>query len=134
MPGDAVADSFVAVTLLPGVRVLLAVTDARFRVVTRALLAQQARFAVVAEATTAAEVMHSARLFQPDVVLLELGLPGQDTPALVRALRALPASPRVVLLAWDDSDEYRDAAARAGASLCLSRRRLDALIPALAGA
>lgn len=114
--------------------VLLAVGDTRLRAVTRALLAQQRGVTVVAEAATATEVQHAARLFQPDLVLLDLDLPGLRMPRLVRALRSLPGAPRVVLLAWDDDDEYRAAALRAGASLCLSKRRLDALVPQILSA
>lgn len=108
-------------------RVLIAAGDARFRTLARALLAQQPGVTVVAEAGTAEEARQAARLLHPDLVLVDLELPGEPLRQLIRTLRALPVSPTVVVMAWDDGEEYREAALRAGASYCVSKRHLDTL-------
>jgi DNA-binding NarL/FixJ family response regulator len=115
-------------------RVLLAAGDARFRVLARALLAQQPGVTVVAEAATAVEAQQAARLLQPDLVLVDLELPGEPLPRLIRFLHALTRPPAVVVMAWDDGDEYRQAALRAGATCCVSRREFDTLFREMDGA
>ncbi len=52
---------------------------------------------------------------QSDVVLMDLVLPISAGTAAIRAVKALPHSPRVIVLTLHDQDEYRRAALAAGA-------------------
>lgn len=63
----------------------------------RLLLGREEGFAVVATATTADAAVVEAGRVQPDVVLLDLRLPGSSPPQVVRALRAACPSTRIVL-------------------------------------
>ena len=58
------------------------------------------------------DALARAAAFHPDLVLLDIGLPGLDGYAVARQLRARPAAARVLLAAitgWGDADDKRKA-------------------------
>ncbi|MBE3001070.1 response regulator transcription factor [Nocardiopsis sp. HNM0947] len=70
---------------------------------------------VVGEGNDGDEAVSLARELEPDVVLLDIRMPGADGLTAAGALAGLPNPPRVVLLTTFDLDEYVHAALRAGA-------------------
>lgn len=70
---------------------------------------------VVGEGNNGDEAVALARDLEPDVVLLDIRMPGSDGITAAGNLAALPNPPRVVLLTTFDLDEYVHAALRAGA-------------------
>ncbi|ASU84367.1 DNA-binding response regulator [Nocardiopsis gilva YIM 90087] len=70
---------------------------------------------VVGEGSDGAEAVRLARGLQPDVVLLDIRMPGVDGLTAATELAALPNPPKVVLLTTFDLDEYVHRALRAGA-------------------
>ena len=56
---------------------------------------------------------------EPDLVLLDVVMPGTDGIEVCRALRALPRPPRVVMLTGKSDLSVRKAAAEAGAEAYL---------------
>jgi len=97
-------------------RVLVADDQALVRAGLRTLLGTQESIEVVGEAATGdAAVAESARL-APDVVLMDIRMPGMDgIQATARVVRQ-PAAPRVLVLTTYDTDEYVYDALAAGAS------------------
>lgn len=77
---------------------------------------ERAGLEVAAEVQDGAGALAAARTHRPDVVLLEVGMPGLDGPAAVRELRALPTPPRVLALTALDEDAQVQAMIRAGAT------------------
>ncbi|QFU89758.1 response regulator transcription factor [Amycolatopsis sp. YIM 10] len=71
---------------------------------------------VVAEAGDGAEVAASVEKHRPEVVLMDIRMPGTDGLAATEALRAAPGAPEVIILTTFDADEYVLRALRAGAS------------------
>jgi DNA-binding NarL/FixJ family response regulator len=71
---------------------------------------------VVAEAGDGAEALTRVREVAPDVVLMDIRMPGVDGLAATEAIRALPDPPHVVVLTTFDSDEHVLRALRAGAA------------------
>lgn len=70
---------------------------------------------VVGEGNDGDEAVALARDLEPDVVLLDIRMPGSDGITATGNLAALANPPRVVLLTTFDLDEYVHAALRAGA-------------------
>lgn len=85
---------------------LLLVDDhALFREGLVRLFAYQPDFTVVGEAANAAEAVALARRVRPDLVLMDIDLPGEDGIAATRRLKAeLPDTTVVMLTVYDDTD------------------------------
>ena len=101
------------------IRVLLADDQALVRAGFRALLDAQEGIEVVAEAADGASAVTLARELGPDVVLLDIRMPGAvDGLEAATRIAGDPAlaQVRVVMLTTFDLDEYVFAALRAGAS------------------
>jgi DNA-binding NarL/FixJ family response regulator len=80
-----------------------------------ALLTQQG-FDVVGEAEDGQEAIAEAARLQPDIVLLDLTMPGMDGLTALPRIREQAASSEVVVLTASDAEENLLAAIRAGAS------------------
>jgi DNA-binding NarL/FixJ family response regulator len=80
------------------------------------LLATQPDFTVVGTAADGAEAIQLCRDHAPDVVLMDIRMPGMDGIEATRQLVRAGASPRVLILTTFDLDEYVYDAIRAGAS------------------
>lgn len=78
--------------------------DVRARLVA---LAREAGCAEVDEAVTADDALAAARGRPPDVVVLDVHLPGKSGVAIVRALKALPSSPTVIVLTNHPTEAHR---------------------------
>ncbi|MER7419752.1 response regulator transcription factor [Micromonospora peucetia] len=120
------------------VRVLLADDEALLRGTLRLLVDATPGMTVVAEAGTGREAVALARTHQPDVVLMDIRMPGTDGITATGEVTALPDAPRVLVLTTFDLDEYVYRALRAGASGFLLKdtppvRLLDAIRMVAAG-
>jgi DNA-binding NarL/FixJ family response regulator len=100
------------------IRVVLADDQALVRGGFRALLDAQADIEVVGEAGDGDEAVRVARRTGPDVVLMDIRMPGTDGLAATRAIVADErlAGVRIVILTTFEIDEYVFEAIRAGAS------------------
>ncbi len=82
----------------------------------RSVLENAAGFEVVGEAGDGAEAMVLAEQHEPDVVLLDVTMPGQSGLQVAVRLRQRLPSVRVLILSMHDRTEYVLEAVRAGAS------------------
>jgi len=100
------------------IRVLLADDQALVRAGFAALLDAQDDMQVVASAADGAAAVELVREHRPDVVLMDIRMPGTDGLAATRAIAADPglADVRVVILTTFELDEYVFEALRAGAT------------------
>ncbi|WP_142107528.1 response regulator [Pseudonocardia cypriaca] len=71
---------------------------------------------VVAEAGDGAEVLPLVARYAPDVVLMDIRMPGMDGLAATEALRAGERAPQVIVLTTFDADRHVLRALRAGAA------------------
>jgi DNA-binding NarL/FixJ family response regulator len=98
------------------IRILLVDDHSLVRAGLRALFERQADMEVIAEAGTAAEAFQQARSARPDMVVLDLTLPGGGSLELVGNLRGLDPRPRVLVLTMHDDPAYARSALASGAS------------------
>jgi DNA-binding NarL/FixJ family response regulator len=100
------------------IRVVLADDQALVRAGFRALLDAQDDIEVVGEAGDGEEAARVARRLRPDVVLMDIRMPGTDGLAATRAIARDErlAGVRIVILTTFELDEYVFEAIRAGAS------------------
>jgi DNA-binding NarL/FixJ family response regulator len=98
------------------IRVLVADDQALVRAGFRAILEAQQDFDVVGEASDGGEAVAIAREVGPDVVLMDVRMPGIDGIEATRRLLLDGDAPRVLVLTTFDLDEYVYEAMKAGAS------------------
>jgi DNA-binding NarL/FixJ family response regulator len=103
------------VAAVAGVRVLLVDDDPLVRAGLRIILHDPPATAVVGEAADGEEVLAAVDEHRPDVVLMDIRMPGLDGLAATELLRRRPDAPEVILLTAFHVDEYVLRALRAGA-------------------
>jgi DNA-binding NarL/FixJ family response regulator len=106
------------------IRVLLVDDEPLLRMAFGMVLEAQADMAAVGEAGDGAEAARLAERLRPDVVLMDVRMPGTDgIEATARIVESCPES-RVLILTTFDLDEYAFAGLRAGASGFLLKNAL----------
>ncbi|MGH8905155.1 MAG: response regulator [Egibacteraceae bacterium] len=115
------------------IRVLLVDDQALVRTGFRMILDRASDIDVVGEAGNGAEAIEFARDTQPDVILMDVRMPGVDGVEATRRIRAEAGedTPRILFLTTFDLDEYVYAGLRAGGSGFLLK---DTLAPDLLSA
>jgi DNA-binding NarL/FixJ family response regulator len=81
-----------------------------------AMILEKAGIDVVGQAADGDEGVALAGRLRPDVVLMDVRMPGLDGIEATRRITAVPDSPRVLVLTTFDLDEHVFAAVEAGAS------------------
>lgn len=97
------------------VRVLIADDHPVFRYGLRALLSAEPTTEVVGEATTGEEAIELATTLVPDVILMDLNLPGINGIEATRRILAAQHTIAILVLTMFDDDDSVFAAMRAGA-------------------
>jgi|WetSurMetagenome_2_1015567.scaffolds.fasta_scaffold83618_2 two-component system response regulator NreC len=107
------------------IRILLADDHTVLRSGLRALLSAQADLDVVGEAAEGGEALRLAQALTPDVVVMDIGMPGvSGIDATARIRRVLPST-RVLILSMHDDQGYLRQALRAGASGYVLKKAAD---------
>ncbi len=89
---------------------------------------------VVAEAHNGQEALDMAQRLQPDLMLLDIVMPGLTGLEVARAMQSWPHSPRVLFLSMHDNESYRLAAQSLGALGLVGKANFVAeLLPIIAG-
>lgn len=99
----------------PPLRLLLVDDQALFREGLRTLLSLVPDFTIVAEAKNGLDAVELARRHQPDVVLMDLRMPGLGGVEATRQIRQQKPAPHVLVLTTFDHDEEVFTALAAGA-------------------
>jgi two-component system response regulator NreC len=107
------------------IRVLVADDHAVMRAGLRMLLDAQLDMAVVAEAGNGRDAVAQVKASRPDVVLLDLSMPGLGGIAAVELLRKEAPQAQVLILTMHEDPEYLRQALEAGASGYLVKSAAD---------
>src|SRR5919197_4087972 len=101
---------------MPSIRVLIADDHTVVRQGLRMFLELQADVEVVGEAADGEEAVEAAQRLEPDVVLMDLVMPGTDGVEAIRRLREHGVAARVIVLTSFVDDDKLFPAVRAGAA------------------
>jgi DNA-binding NarL/FixJ family response regulator len=109
---------------IPSIRVMLADDHTLVRAGIRALLEKLPGVEVVGEADDGREVLKLVKLHRPDVVLMDIAMPGLNgLEAAARLAREFP-DVRVIILSMHDNEEYVWRALKAGAAGYLLKKEV----------
>jgi DNA-binding NarL/FixJ family response regulator len=89
-------------------RILLAEDDAQLAALVTTTLDGDGRFIVVGRAVTGDEAVSLCEEHSPDIVLMDIGMPGRDGIEATSAIHSRDPEQHVVI--YTGSDEYRDVA------------------------
>ena len=96
-------------------------------------LARRPTIELLGCANTGAEALERATGESPDLVLVDLVMPGMNGLDLTKKLRALPRPPRVIVMTLAEHPAYVEHARNAGADALLSKYEITTrLMPLIA--
>jgi DNA-binding NarL/FixJ family response regulator len=108
------------------VRVLIVDDQEPFRLAARAVVELTDGFEVAGEVETGEEAVAQARDLGPDLVLMDVNLPGIDGPEATRRILAESDGRVVVLMVSTyEADEYAPQAAEAGAAAYIPKSEFE---------
>lgn len=97
------------------VRVLIVDDQEPFREAARMVVEMTDGFEVVGEATNGEEAVDLAAGLRPDLVLMDVQMPGTDGIEATRQIMAVDAPPKVLVMSTHESGKYEEPALSAGA-------------------
>ena len=107
------------------VRVLLVDDQAPFRHAARAVVEATDGFEVVGESETGEASIDAARDLHPDLILMDVNLPGINGLEATRRILRESKMVVVLLLSTYEEDEYGSKAVECGASAYIAKSRFD---------
>lgn len=106
-------------------RILIADDHGLVRAGLRALLNREANLQVVGEAADGYEALQMACELRPDIVLLDISMPGLDGIEVTRRLKADHPQMRVVILTVHEDDGLLQESIKAGAAGYIVKRAIE---------
>jgi DNA-binding NarL/FixJ family response regulator len=115
-----------ATNLRKSIRVLIADDHRLFAQALEAILATDERIEVVGDARDGAEAVELARTLEPDVILMDIAMPGMDGFEATRRIRARKGDACILMLTGSNSRTDVDRARKAGAAGYVTKDRIAA--------
>src|SRR5689334_7469367 len=116
----------------PKIRIVVADDHPIFRDVLCRLLALEEDFEVVAQASDGAQVLEILQRVEPDILLLDLKMPGLDGLGTLQRLQAARNKTRVIVLtASDDKNEFVQAMKLGTSGIVLKQTATELLIKSI---
>ena len=107
------------------VRVLIVDDQAPFRDVARLVVELTDGFEVAGEAVTGEESVEMARSLKPDLILMDVNMPGIDGTEATKIILGEDSGVVVLLLSTYEPAEYEPRAAEAGAAAYIPKSAFD---------
>lgn len=117
-------------TALTTIRIMLVDDSRTFLDSAGALLDAVPGFEVVARLRSAEDALAELRFTRPDVVIVDIHMPGMSGLEAARRIKTRPSPPRVILTTIHDDSEYDRAAAAVGADAFVPKSEFGARIGA----
>lgn len=116
----------------PKIRVLIVDDHEAFRRYICSMLQAQPYLQLVGEAEDGPQAVQQAEAMQPDMILLDIGLPGLNGIAAARQIRKVAPDARIIFVSQESSSEVVDEAFSLGAFGYVTKAQLDSdLLPAI---
>lgn len=109
------------VVMTETVRVLIVDDQEPFRAAAKMAVELTDGFEVVAESGSGQEALEAFRTLAPDLVLMDVQMPGMDGLEATRQLLEIDATARVIVLSTYSADEFEQRALDAGAIAFVSK-------------
>jgi len=117
---------------MPIVRTLIVDDNATFRRRVKEFLASEPDIEVIGEAADGQEAILKARALHPDLVLMDVRMPGTNGLDATRQLKEEMPELRVIILTIYELQEYREAALASGANGYVVKKSLiEELVPVI---
>jgi two-component system response regulator EvgA len=84
-------------------------------------LTREGRFEVLASAHAGREALARVPIERPDLMLIDVSMPGMDGLELAARIKSLKVPPKVVMMTLEDNHTYRSRAIAAGADGFLAK-------------
>lgn len=101
-------------------------------------LSRSGSFEVLASAHSGGEALARAGAEQPDLMFIDISMPGMSGLAVASSIKARETPPKIVMMTLEDSEQQRTRAIAAGADAFLPKidfaRELRGVVEALFGA
>jgi DNA-binding NarL/FixJ family response regulator len=111
---------------MPPVRVLVVDDQRPFRVAASAVLRRTPGFELVGEASSGEEAVERVAALAPDLVLMDITMPGMGGIAATRAITAAPAAPVVFFCSTYAAADLPSDAVDSGAAAYIGKDELGA--------
>ena len=117
---------------MPAIRILVVDDYEDWRRRISQLLQVHPEWQVVCEVSDGLEAVRKAEELRPDLILLDIGLPGLNGIEAARRIRQLSPNSRIVFLSADNSQDVVQVALSTGAQSCVHKTRAsNDLLPAI---
>ena len=112
--------------------ILLADDFKAWRLYLRALLEKEPNLEVVDEAEDGFQAVEKARKHQPDVVLLDIGMPVLNGIEAAKKIREVSPHSKILMVSIERAGDFAEAALRAGAAGYIPKSEVSSkLLPAI---
>lgn len=116
------------------IKILLVDDNPTFLAAMRQYLTLLPQARVVDQALNGRQALAEAAALQPDLVLLDIAMPGMSGLEVARTMKAWPRSPHVLFLSMHDNEAYRQAARELGAVAFVNKTNfVTELLPIIEG-
>src|ERR1022692_3636724 len=114
------------------IKILIADDHSMIRSGLKKILKEEHDIEVIAEASSHSEILSSLSTKLPDLVLLDISMPGRDGLETLKEIRSLYPKLKVLMLSMHPEDRYAVRAIKAGAAGYLSKESAaDELVVAI---
>lgn len=99
----------------PGIKVLLVDDSAHFLEAEKRFLAMRPELTVIGSATSGEAAISETTQLHPDLILMDLTMPGMNGLQATSQIKKQPNAPRIIIVTLHDQHAYRTMSETAGA-------------------